>query len=65
MEFNLSEKRINNGFVERYFNQPIYQEEFVKEFIRLLKEIPIIKQMGIGGEIITNQIDKLAGDKLR
>jgi len=35
-----------------------------KEFIRRLKEIPIIKQMGIGGEIITKKINELAGSKL-
>ena len=36
----LSEKKINNDFVIRYFNQPIYQEGFLKQAIqKTLKEL--------------------------
>ena len=44
--------------------QEIFLSKDVKEFVKKLKEIPMIKQMGIGGKVITEEIDKLAGSEL-
>jgi hypothetical protein len=59
-EFNLSEKEWYDGAMY------LYNKEDVKEFIRLLKE-NIVKQTswnGILKDMIFEEIDKLAGDKL-
>ncbi len=37
-------------------------ENHLEEFVGRVLEIPIINQMGIGGEIITKEVNKLAGN---
>jgi hypothetical protein len=58
-EFNLSEGIINNGIV-----QNVISVGDVKEFIRLLKEATRFDDMP-SHETIWEEIDKLAGDKLK
>lgn len=47
------------------YNEASYVwEKRFKQAIQKLKEIPMIKQMGIGGEVIMEEIDKIFGDDL-
>lgn len=66
-EFNLSEKRQDDGTSHYKQTNYIYREEDVKEFIRRLKEeLTDVKQAIWAAELdrIFAVIDKLAGEKL-
>jgi len=56
-EFNLSEKIYNS--TSPHFQTLVIEVSYIKEFIRLLKEVVLKK-----GRRALPDIDKLAGDKL-
>lgn len=64
-QFKLSDKRNapKDNSITRF--RPYYDEEDVKEFIRLLKEKIIKSDMLIDNEFLCKKIDALAGEDLK